>query len=409
MKKKFIFTASAVVLLFTMNSCKTDVLDYNKTLNFSKQTVEQQKQSIEQNGIDLINKIDAMQTTKAMIALQAFSTNSTGSPVFVKPLAQLRTNLLKNDTKALETFNSQMKVAAQVGDEYWGTWTWNSTLEDFDYVATTNQTVTILFPATENSTTNNGELKITYSQSTIVVPETDPVEYLPKSISVVLKVSGTVALTADYTGSYKTDGTPTKVTQTLVIEKYNWKIELTNDDKDVSAKYAFNFDNDVLLKYEVGAAGSFTATNIESSMNNDKPENIFTSGAMYFQVMNVAVVGGITDFKGFMTEGKALNYSDDKIYYQKEVDIFNKYIKAYGYFVKEKKKFADVEFYLNEYSDTYTTYNPASGNYDLVVTNNWYSAEPRFVLSDKSKVSIEDFVQTGFEDLVKKLESYQNK
>ncbi|HEY6913354.1 MAG TPA: hypothetical protein VI413_01670, partial [Paludibacter sp.] len=86
MKKNIFLFASAFTLLFALNSCKKDVLDLDKNLKFSTQTVEQQKQTIEQNGIDFINKVDAMQNTKAMIALQAFSSN-TGGPDFVKPLA----------------------------------------------------------------------------------------------------------------------------------------------------------------------------------------------------------------------------------------------------------------------------------------------------------------------------------
>lgn len=402
MKKTFYLVTSALTMLIALNSCKTDVLDLDKTLSFSTQTVEQQKQTIEQNGIDLVTKMDAMQDTKAMIALQAFST-ATGSPSFVKPLVQLRTNLIRNDVKALETFNGQMKVAAAVGDDFWGVWTWNPTKEVFDYVASTNKTATILFPATENSTTNNGELKITYVESTVLVPDVDPVEYMPKSISVVLKVGGTVALKADYSGTYKTDATPTKITQTLEIEKFNWSLEFTNDDKDVSAKYAFNFDSEVLLKYEVGASGSLTASNIQTSFNDGNPENAITSGAMYFQVMNIAVLGGFKDFKGFMTEGKALKDTNDKTYADKSVAIFNKYIKMYGYFVKEKKKFADIEFYVLE--DTYTYFDYYT---QKDVTETSYNTEPRFVLSDGSKVTIEDFVQTGFEDLITKLESYQN-
>ncbi|HET7732645.1 MAG TPA: hypothetical protein VFK73_02310, partial [Paludibacter sp.] len=383
MKKNIFLFASAFTLLFALNSCKKDVLDLDKNLKFSTQTVEQQKQTIEQNGIDFINKVDAMQNTKAMIALQAFSSN-TGGPDFVKPLAQLRANLSRNDVKALETFNTQMKAAA-IGEDFWGTWTWNPSIEDFDYVAGPANVATILFPATENSLTNNGELKITYVESSVVAPDSDPVEYMPKSISVVLKVSGTVAMTADFSGSYKADGTPTKVTQTLVIEKYNWKLEFTNDDKDVSAKYAFNYDTDVLVKFEIGAAGSFTATNIENSMNDGSPENVFSSGAVYFQVMNIAFLGGFDDFKGFANTMKAIEYVDDRTTTQKEADALNKYLKMYGYFVKEKRKFADVEFYTADvevpdqskstlvYTTTGSNYVAPTVIYDYCTVNTIYN------------------------------------
>ncbi len=390
MKKTIYLLVSTVALSFALSSCKTDVLDLDKELKFSTQTVEQQKQTIEQNGIDLMNKVDAMQNSKAMIALQSFA-NLSGGPSFVKPLTQLRANLLKNDVKALETFNGQMKVAA-VDEDFWGTWTWNSTKQDFDYVAGKANTATIIFPASEDSNTNNGLLTFVYVESSVVAPDTDPAQYMPKSMSVVLKVSGSTALTADFSGSYKSDGTPTKVTQTLEIDKYNWKIEFTNDDKDVSAKYAFNYNTDVLIKCEIGAAGSFTATNIEENMNTETPENIFSSGAVYFQVMNIAFLGGFQDFKGFANAMKAIDYSTNgKTAYQEEAAALNKYLKMYGYFVKEKRKFADVEFYVYEDSKQ----------------SDIYYTEPRFVLSDGSKVSIQEYLQTGFEDLITQIQSYQ--
>lgn len=402
MKKTFILIGSVVTLLFALSSCNSNNLDLDKTLKFSTQTVEQQKQSIEQNGIDLLNKIDAMKNAKAMVALVTLSNLGSGSPEFIKPVSELRTNLLTNNVKAVETFNQQMRVAAALGDDVWGVWTWSSVNEKFVYVAGSSKTVTYLFPASENSTSNNGELKITYVQSNVVAPGTDPIEYMPKTITVVLKVSGAVALKADYAGSYKTDGTPTKVTQTLEIEKYNWNIELTNDAKDVSAKYEFKYGKEVLLKYEVGAAGSFTATNIENSMNDGNPENVMTSGAMYFQVMNIAVLGGFKDFKGFANDMKAINYTGDKSSNQKQVDALNKYVIMYGLFVKEKKKFAEVEFYGTE--RTQTDYNYNTGQYETKIV---YELQPRFVLSDGSKVAIEDFFATGFQDLIDKMKSFK--
>lgn len=403
MKKNLFLILGAVTLICVLNSCKSDVLDLDKTLKFSKLTVEEQKQSIEQNGINLINKVEGLKDTKAMVAMLSFSSKESAS--YVKPISQLRAGLLRNDIVAIETFNQQLRVAAETDDDVWGIWTWNFQTNSFDYKSVNDKSVTYLFPATEDATTNTGELKMVYTESTVVAPDTDPAIYMPKTISVVLKVSGQVAMKADFSGSYKTDGTPVKVTQTLEIEKYNWKIELTNNDKEVSAKYAFNYDKDVLLKYELGAAGSFTATNIENSMDSNKPEDIMSSGAMYFQVMDVAVLGGIKDFKGYAKESKALTYSETKAYSDKVCEIYNKYIKMYGYFVKENKKFADVEFYTVQSTEIdYTKFNYQTQEFG---TKTVYDYQPRFVLSDGSKVAIEDFFATGFDDLIKKLESLE--
>ena len=152
-----------------------------------------------------------------------------GAPAFVKPISQLRTNIMRNDVKALDKFNGQMKVMAAEDNDIWGTYTWNSTIEDFDYSPSTNTTITVLFPATEGSTSNTGELKLTYVESDVQAPDTDPAQYMPKSIDMVIKVSGSVVLEATYSGSYNSDATPKKVTQTLKIDKYNWKFEFRNN------------------------------------------------------------------------------------------------------------------------------------------------------------------------------------
>jgi len=403
----------AVTMLLAFSSCKQSTPD--ETLPFSTLTVEQQKQSIEQNGLDLVNKVDAMQNTPAMVALKAFNNTAGGKALFVKPLAQLRANLLRNDMNAVETFSQQMKVAAVLGDGQWGTYTWNQSIKDFDFVKGTNYSATILFPATENSLTNNGVITVVYAASTIVAPSTNPVEYMPKSMSLVLKVSGTTALTFNFDGAYKSDATPTSVTQTLAIDKYNWSIAFTNNDVDVSTKYAFTYDQSVLLKLEIGAAGSLTATNIQNNMG-ENPEKVLSSGAILFQVMNIAMKGSINDFKGFAAEVKTVRpdstyngnyyiYNLNKPYYDKYANVINKYVKIYGYFANESKKFADVEFYAAENTYNGYTYNPTTGQ-DQYGPKTDYSLEPRFVLSDGSKVAIEDYVSTGFQDLIDKINSY---
>ena len=147
------------------------------------------------------------------------------------------------------------------------------------------------------------------------------------------------------------------------------------------------------MQIEAAAAGTLTATAIENSLGSKDggPQDIFNSGAVYFQVMNIAMVGGFKDFQAFYEEGSALDEEDEN-YYQNEADVWNKYLVMYAYFVKEKKKFADVEFYVNTYSDDYDTYTEVA---------------PRLVLSDGSKQTIEEFFTTGFEDLIAEIQSYQ--
>jgi hypothetical protein len=391
---------TAIAVVFASTSC-TKTLDLDKTLKFSTLTVEQQKQKIEDNAISFVDKMDAVKDTKAMNALLQFTQNSNSSSSYVAPFKVLRSNLLRNNTKSLEVFDKQMRVASSVGDSIWGEWTWNATKNDFIKTKNYNNKAVYLFPADSLSNTNNAELTINYVESTVAAPNTDPVEYMPSTISVVLKVNGTTAMTAEFTGQYKADGTPTSAKQTLVIDKYSWSAELSNTTSDLSAKYSFKCNTETLIKMELSASGNLTATEIDASQG---PQDVFTSGAMSFQVMNIAFLGGFKDFKGFANEMNSITNTNDRAYADKQVAAINKYLKLYGYFVDKNQKFADVEFYVVE--STTQEYDYSTYPYQLVSKTS-YDYQPRFVLSDGSKVDIQTYVQTGFEDLITKLESYQ--
>ena len=334
MKKNLFKVAAAALLLLAFNSCGNSNLDLDKTLKFSTKTVEEQKQSIEQSAIDFVDKMDGIQDTKAMVAMQSMS----GNMAMVAPMKALRTNLINRNSKSLEIFDKQMRVAAATGEDMWGEYTYNFTTGEMDFTSElTNKTI-IHFPATENSTTNNGLLTVTFADSNVKMPDSNPVQYMPSSITVVLKVDGSTALKADFSASYNSDATPTKAKQTLEIEKYNWSAEYSNNEKVASASYAFKYGSETMLKLEMGAEGT---TTMDAVNNSDGPQDILTSGAVYFQLMNVAFLGGMTDVEGFAAEINALgDYKDPRAEADAQVAVINTYLKLYVYFVKEKQKFA---------------------------------------------------------------------
>ncbi|MEI7501837.1 MAG: hypothetical protein WCJ61_00990 [Paludibacter sp.] len=436
MRKKLFLGASAIMLLLAMNSCKTAAVEPDAPLQFSTQTVEQQKKNIEQSGLDLADKMNGLKETQAMKVLNYLSGGQMGlkAPALVAPLSKLRASLLKNNVNALESFNQQMKSAA-IPDSVWGTYTFNRNTEEFDIVKGVKNIAIFKFPADSASTTNNGLMTINYAESTVAIPEMNPVQNYPKSISVVLKVNDTEALNAQFTGEYQTDGTPISIVQTLAIGAYNWSTSATNTTTNVATNFTFKYNTQVLLKYDLGASGSFTKSQIEAINSNAKgPQDLVSGGFMSFQVMNVAVYGGITDTKGFMNEGNALTNNDNKTYTDQSVVIFNKYLKFYGYFVEPKEKFADVEFYsaeelVSDYSNppvlVYTQLpggNPPTVKYDYYSysysTNGYtykyyayptkigYNTQPRLVMSDGSKVTdFDKFINDNFSTVIDKFNS----
>ena len=161
MKKTIYLFASAITMFFALSSCDKGVTDPDTTLNFSTLPVEQQKKSIEQSGLDLADRMTTMQQTKGYVALTQFLNNSGSlSPALVSTFRQLQIGISRNDVKALENFNNQMRVTSNLGSDLWGTWTWNPTTKNFDKASgiIPNQAV-ISFPASDlKSTVNNAVL-----------------------------------------------------------------------------------------------------------------------------------------------------------------------------------------------------------------------------------------------------------
>ncbi|MEI6554900.1 MAG: hypothetical protein WCL70_04890 [Paludibacter sp.] len=458
MKKTIYLFASAITMFFAFSSCDKGVTDPDTTLNFSTLPVEQQKKSIEQSGLDLADRMTTMQQTKGYVALTQFLNNSGSlSPALVSTFRQLQIGISRNDVKALENFNNQMRVTSNLGSDLWGTWTWNPTTKNFDKASgiIPNQAV-ISFPACDlKSTVNNAVLTILYAESNVLIPHSNPAEFYPKTISAILKIDNVEAINAQYSGIYATDGTPTSILQTLVIGEFNWTVSSTNTNTDVSASYAFKYNSDILLKYEINAKGNFSVTQID---NSNGPEDVFNSGNVTFQIMNVALYGGITDIKSFMAEGNALhgdttwitteygykyyNINFTKSYYDSEVTIFNKYLKFYGYFATEKQKFADVEFYTAEeqgkdynynnrifvYTTTSTNYIAPTVYYDgcdyvynydnngnylnttykyyIYPSKTIYNLQPRLVLSDGSKITdFDTYATDNFSTVITKFQN----
>ena len=119
--------------------------------------------------------------------------------------------------------------------------------------------------------------------------------------------------------------------------------------------------------------------------------------------MNIAFLGGFKDFKAFADEMDAIANTNNRAYADKQVAAINKYLKLYGYYVDKNQKFADVEFYVVETTSTTTDYSVYPYQ---TITSTDYNFQPRFVLSDGSKVDIQTYMETGFEDLITQIENF---
>ena len=408
MKKNLLFVLFGAAILLTMNACKTDELDLDKELKFSKQSVEEQKAQIEQSGLDFVTAMEDMQETKAMTTIKnmlSMQSLELDTVAYLAPLQKLTADVKNNRKNAMSNFDKQMRVS-YIDSEVWGEYVYNFDTEEMDKVKELTNELIISFPATESSKTNNAKITVTYEESIVEIPESDG-EMYPSKMTFVMTVDGSEVMNASFSGSYYDDGSPKEVTQSLVIEDFKWTSAIKNDKKTASESHEFKKGSKIILKSKAEINGDLTEEALTDAMENNSPQDAISGFAVYFQVMDVAVKGGTNELKNMMDEGNALDQSTltKKEYAEKSVEILNKYLVCIAYFVNDNRKFADVEFYVNE--TQYEDYDYSTYPY-VTKTITEYEIAPRFVLSDGSKVAADEYVQEGFDSFINKLEDMEN-
>lgn len=388
-----------VLALFTFPACNSN-LDLDKKLSFSKLSVEEQKNEIEQNGMDLVDAVDGVKDTKAYIGITNFLSVANNDAAYVKPFKQLSKDIQnRNNYKLLTNLDKQLR-AAYVESDFWGEYNWDTETNDFEKVSDLTNKAILNFPAGTDPATNNGQVIITYTDSKVLMPDTE--DYYPSEMTFTMKIDGATALEATFEGSYETDGTPKSVKQTLDIDTYSWSAQVKNSSDEASEKYKFKKGTKTLIQIEVVAKGDLTVDAIE---NSESADEFLSSATIYYQIMDIAMIGGIKDMKTFADDMRDTKTD------QEEVDVINNHLICYGYYTDTNKKFADVEFYLKEVTEEYSYYDYYTEQW-VYTTNTSTAIAPRFVLSDKSKVDIEDYFATGFDDLMDQLaelaSDYQN-
>ncbi len=401
MKKSNLFLSLGVILLSTI-ACDSE-LDLDKDLKFSKLPVEEQKQKIEENGIQLVNSMEGLLETEAMLAMTNMISLSESDGYYNAPMQRLISDLRRGNKNAISNFDKQMRVS-YVDSDVWGEYSYNFQTGEMDKTRTLVNKLIMHFPADSITTTNNAEITVNYEESSVKVPESE--DYYPSKITFTMKVNSNVVMSASFNGSYYSDGSPEQVTQTLNIDSYSWTAEVKNSKKKASESYEFKKGKTIILKSVAELNGKLTEEQLQNAFENDTPEDAIEDFALYFQAMDIAIKGGTTDFEELAKEIRIVNGNPqltEKQYANEMVRILNKHLICIAFFVEENRKFAEAELYIEEVSKERYYYNSYTGQYEIQTYTD-YVPTPRFVLSDGSKVSAEEFVQTGFDNLISKIE-----
>ncbi len=403
MRKNVFFVLFGAFVLLTMNACKDDVLDLDKELKFTKLSVETQKANIEQNGLNFMTAVEGMQDTKGMIALMNLL-DLTGGELTTAPMQQFAKDIQNARKNALSNFDKQMR-ASYIDSEVWGEYSYNPVTEEMEQVKTLSNKLILNFPATATATTNNAKITVTYEDSSVEIPGTVDTDLegvkFPSKITMVMTVDGVEKLTASFNGKYNSDGSPQELTESLKMDAYVWTTEIKNNNKTLSESVQIVNGTVTLFKSKAEINGKLTESALNAAMEEGAPEDAISGVAVYAQVMNVAVKAGTTNVKGLMNALKGVSGDlSEQAYMQKQADILNKYMVCTAYFADNNLKFADVELYVVEYTDEYGSYDPIQEKY---MPQTYYDLAPRFVLSDGSKVTAEEYVMNSFDEIIDKL------
>jgi len=404
MKKNWIIISLSLVL-FSMIACEpTSDTDLDEKLNFSKLSVEAQKQKIEEQGLEFVNALAGLQETQLFQVVEYFAElsednfSSTNGAMKI-----LKYDLEKQPKKALSNFNKQMRVISEEDEDFWGEYVYNFEKDSLEKINTLTNSLIVKFPSSAEATTNDGLLTFNYTESDVRVPESE--EYYPSEASFSVKVGSNTLISANMTGTYYNEGIPKKVNNSLKIDDFEWSAEVDNNQSKATTTYEFKKGSLILIKTNGEVRGKLTKDEIETAFENDRPEDALEYVAASGQVMNIGVKVGMKDMKAFFI---AMRNADNEKLTQKErkeaeAKAFNDYLIATAYFAKEKEKFADVKVEVVEKRDSYYDWDYEKQEV-VEVTYVYYDTEPIFVLSDGSKVSPEKYIQHGFDDLFNRIE-----
>lgn len=425
-----------VLLLFGMgiSSCnKDDDSDPNPVQapdKFSELTVEQNKTNIEDNGIAMVNKMTELKSTSAIKTSINFSqllgindplsdsevlepgrlSGSTSRYSIVQALTSFGQG--KTGSKGIfETLKTstaeEPETPQEIFDDATGTYTWNSSIQDWETVEGGDKII-FKFPSTEGGTINNATYTVHSYSGITGTPNPLDADYagdLPSGLAVDLAIDGSVVLEYGFAGAYNANGEPTSFSTFLILAPFKFAVTLTNDTKDISAKYSLTHNGSILMDMGIGVSGDFTTEAIENSTDESEYLN---NGYAYFQMLDIKLSGDVNV--------KALIEDNTRIYAEEEdymnfdydaatveiVESFNKNVNLVLYYVQANTKIAESEFYVMEEEVEYCSYeyDAETGEYPYNCVNEIEKEENiRLIFADESKADLESYTNGSFLDL----------
>jgi hypothetical protein len=434
---------------FLFSSC-----DKNKNADdpevFSQKSVEENKAIIETSGLDMMNAMDDLAELDAIeVCVNLGERLDRADPFETLDLKQSKLNTTLHAIAKLD-YNQDLNFlftnildAGELSDpqsiqELWdeivGTYTWNAELEEWDFEAGSDEVI-LLFPAMDNSTTNDGKVRIFgYEGVTISNPIEEEYEGdIPTAIAFEISYNNTVLINFAFAAQYDSEGIPSMVAGDLTISAYKWMVDFTRSNTEVSSSYKFTQGDQVLIELRGTGKGLFTEDNVNDNIvpvkhyytdwvyNPDTQdyepvksteyweseelmfEEVINAVNVRFQMFNLLIKGEV-DIKKLADEIRKIEdneweyeekTNDDKLAdSQKEADAINNYLSLKVLNAQSNEIIAEIEAYV------------------VSETNEWDNFDTwidfRFKFGDESTVDAETYFNDGFDNFIDEINNFIN-
>lgn len=399
-------------VLFT--ACNNDDSDNNTPSE--PLTVEQNKELMQDIGVEFVNEMAAMQEVDAVGTLISFGLLAededeggriaSSSPVKVAKVILGFTYQKASplefgyaSTRLSEDDDDEFTSLEELFDENTGTYSWNFTTEEFDYADNSTDQVIFNYPAEYGGTTNNATLIFSdYTGIEIANPIDEDYEGdLPTSLSVTLEVDGQQIMSYAFEIEYNNEGIPVEVSTSMSMDDYALTVGITNNTSLIGYRADFTHGSKTLLAVSTEVEGDFTEEALDAADESEDPTNAVTDGSFSLTLLDLKFSSEL-DFAGLYNEAGDLELSYDSFFDENRPDLesnaakfetaLNEFGTLQAVYVSTGQVAADVEFYTFVEKEQF-------GNY----SEEWVTLGARMVFEDGSKVDVEDFVESGFDGL----------
>lgn len=417
--KKTLIAALLSTALILNYSCDTKDDEEIKPKDTASKThtIEENKASIEASAIAIKNSIERMEDLTTLNYVENFASYAEESdPMadnnksaketsafsiigFLKSLKDGKATQ-KSTLKALKAADEE-SIQAEY-DSIKGIYDWNSGISDWDFVDSGDDLV-FNFPAEENGTSNNAEIRISYTGTEVDLPFGLEDEYtgdLPSKVTLALSVDGETYISYETSVTYLSTGLPRTIKNSLTIDNFSLEYDVSYDESKLGFTYAFKENGNTIIGMGTDISGKISVADVDTYINDeDVPNDVVSTFHTYFQISKIKIDGTVKT-NSFMTSMRPYFESEEEFTPEdnKEVcKIINDNISLDLEYASGGEVIASFEAFPDTYTDTEWEYD--YNTYEMVeVTKTYHEPNLKIVWPDGSSVTAEVYFDEDFEN-----------